>query len=100
MRNPAIGPARGEIKIVGKSGQTALGKRYAGKALRLEGRRDNSVLLTPIAIVPEKQLWTLQEPHRSKIQRGLAWAQRTAPRETNIDTLMKEQPRRGGRSNV
>ena len=29
---------------------------------------------TAVAMVPEHQRWTLQEPHRSRIARGLAWA--------------------------
>lgn len=78
-----------EIKIVGKSGQISLGKRYAGKALRLERRKDGTVLLTAVAMVPENQLWTLEEPHRSRIERGLAWAAATTPEETDVDGLVK-----------
>ncbi len=73
---------RVEIKVVGKSGQISLGKRYAGKTLWLERRRDGTVVLTAVAMVPESQLWTLEEPHRSQIERGLAWAAATVPRAT------------------
>ena len=34
-----------EIKVVGKSGQISLGKRYAGKTLRLERRQDGTMVL-------------------------------------------------------
>jgi hypothetical protein len=78
-----------EVKIVGKSGQISLGKRYAGKMLRLERRRDGTVVLTAVAMVPESQLWTLIEPDHSRIQRGLAWAEKTPPSETNLDKLVK-----------
>lgn len=78
-----------EIKVVGKSGQISLGKRYAGKTLRLERHPDGNVVLTPVAMVPESQLWTLQEPHRSRIERGLAWAAATPPAETDLDHLIK-----------
>ena len=87
-----------EIKVVGKSGQISLGKRYAGKMLRLERRTDGSVLLTAVAMVPERQLWTLEEPHRSRIERGLAWAADTPPRETDLDSLLKRRITRAGRS--
>jgi hypothetical protein len=86
-----------ELKVVGKSGQISLGKRFAGKTLRLERRDDGSVVLTAVAMVPESQLWTLTEPHRSRIERGLAWAARVPPRETDLDQLEKtanRQPRR------
>ena len=88
---------RVEVKIVGKSGQISLGKRYAGKVLRLERRRDGTVILTAVAMVPESQLWTLMEPDRSRIQRGLAWAAKTPPSETNLDDLLKPRNSRTGR---
>ena len=65
-------PSDFEIKVVGKSGQISLGKRFAGKVLRLDRREDGSVLLTAVAVVPESQLWTVAEPDRSAIARGLA----------------------------
>jgi hypothetical protein len=68
----------GDIKLIGKSGRMSLGTSYAGKALRVERRRDGAIVLTPLA-VPESQLWTLKEPHRSRIRRGLAWAATTRP---------------------
>ena len=87
-----------EIKVVGKGGQISLGKGYAGKALRLERREDGSIVLTSVALVPESQLWTLEEPHRSRIARGLAWAAESKPGETDVDALLKRRMRGGGRT--
>jgi hypothetical protein len=87
-----------EIKVVGKSGQISLGKRYAGKTLRLERRNDGTVLLTAVALVPENQLWTLEEPHRSRIERGLTWAAATEPQETDIEGLLKGRAKRARRA--
>lgn len=87
-----------EIKIVGKSGQISLGKSYAGKTLRLERRKDGTMVLTAVAVVPESQLWTLEEPHRSRIERGLTWAAETEPRETDVDGLLKRRTKRVGRA--
>lgn len=78
-----------EIKVVGKSGQISLGKNYAGKTLRVQRREDGSILLTSVAMVPESQLWTLEEPDRSRIARGLAWAARTKAQETDLEGLLK-----------
>ena len=83
-----------EIKVVGKSGQISLGKRYVGKTLRLERRKDGTVVLTAVAMVPENQLWTLEEPHRSRIERGLAWAAATEPQETAVEGLLKGRAKR------
>jgi len=87
-----------EIKVVGKSGQISLGKAYAGKPVRVERREDGSILLTAVAMVPESQLWTLEAPHRARIERGLAWAAETKPAETDIDGLLKRRMQGPGRS--
>ena len=88
---------RVELKVVGKSGQISLGKSYAGKVLRLERREDGTLTLTAVAIVPESQLWTLEEPHRSRIERGLAWAAQTPARETDVEELAKPRSKGRGR---
>ena len=87
-----------EIKVVGKSGQISLGKRYAGKTLRVERRTDGTVILTAVAMVPEHQLWTVQEPHRSRIERGLMWTAATKPQETDVDDLLNTRTTRGTRT--
>jgi hypothetical protein len=97
MNPPETLTDRVEIKIVGKSGQISLGKSYAGKTLRLERRRDGTMLLTAVAVVPESQLWTLEEPHRSQIARGLTWAAETPAKESDLDALTKRAGRRRGR---
>jgi hypothetical protein len=91
----AAGPV--EIKVVGKSGQISLGKSYAGKTLRLERRGDGTMLLTAVAVVPESQLWTLDEPHRSQIARGLTWASQTPAKESDVIALTKRTGRRRAR---
>jgi hypothetical protein len=77
-----------ELKTVGKSGQISLGKGFAGKTLRLRRQEDGSILLTPVAVIPESQLWTLREPHRSAIEKGMAWAAENPPAETDLDELL------------
>src|ERR1700688_144757 len=91
-------PEHIEIKVVGKSGQISLGKRYAGKTLRLERRKDGTMVLTAVAVVPESQLWTLEEPHRSRIEHGLTWTAGPASRETDRDALMTQRTKRVGRA--
>lgn len=87
-----------EIKVVGKSGQISLGKNYAGKTLRVERQEDGSIVLTAVAMIPETQLWTLEEPDRSRITRGLAWAAANVPKETEIDALTRRRKKAPGRS--
>ena len=90
------GSALVEIKVVGRSGQISLAKRYAGKTYRLDRLHDGRILLTPVALVPESQLWTLKEPDRSRIERALAWAAKTQASETTLDGLLKRRSRHAG----
>lgn len=75
------------LKTVGSSGQISIGKAYAGKTLKVTVQADGSMLLTPVVVVPENQLWTVQEPHRTAIARGLAYATAHAASETDVDAL-------------
>ena len=86
-------PGGFEIKVVGKSGQISLGKRYAGKVLRLDRLEDGSVLLTAVAIVPESQLWTIAEPDRLPTARGLAWAATLPAKATEIESVAAKRPK-------
>jgi hypothetical protein len=85
---------RGDIKSVGKSGQISLGKRYAGKTFCVRQRPDGSLLLTAVAMVPESVLWTLREPDRSAIIKGMTWAASVPPSETDLDDLAAKASRR------
>jgi hypothetical protein len=84
---PNLSTFRDEIKSVGRSGQISLGKRYAGKMFSVRHQPDGSLLLTAVAMVPESQLWTLREPDRGAIVRGMTWAASTPPSETDLDEL-------------
>ncbi len=70
----------------------------AGKTLRLERLGDGKIVLTPVRMVPESQLWTLEEPHRGRIRHGLAWAAQTKPRETDLNALLKNRPDKARRA--
>ena len=83
-----------ELKRVGQSGQISVGRELAGKLLRLEQLESGQLLLTPVVDVPESQLWTLSEPHKSRIERGLAWATKTPAKETAVATLVGKAKRR------
>jgi hypothetical protein len=83
-----------EIKRVGQSGQISIGRELAGKLLRLEQLEDGRLLLTPVVDVPESQLWTLREPHKSRIERGLAWAAATPAKETDLAEVVARAKRR------
>ena len=82
-----------ELKRVGQSGQISVGRELAGKLLRVEQLEGGRLLLTPVVDVPESQLWTLSEPHKSRIERGLSWAAANPPKETDVDALVAKAAR-------
>lgn len=83
-----------EIKRVGQSGQISIGRELAGRLLRFEQLEDGRLLLTPVVDVPESQLWTLREPHKARIERGLAWAATNPAKETDIAAVVAKAKRR------
>jgi hypothetical protein len=83
-----------EIKRVGQSGQISIGRGLAGKLLRLEQIEDGRILLTPVVDVPEHQLWTLRDPDKSRIERGLAWAAENPVEETDLTKLVTKAKER------
>ncbi len=83
-----------ELKRVGQSGQISIGRELGGKLLRLERLDDGRLLLTPVVDVPESQLWTLREPDKTRIERGLAWAAQNPAQETDLDALVLKTKRR------
>jgi hypothetical protein len=86
-----------ELKRVGQSGQISVGRALAGKLLRLEQLEGGQLLLTPVVDMPESQLWTLSEPHKSRIERALAWAAKTPAKETDLAKLVAKAKRRKNR---
>jgi hypothetical protein len=60
----------------------------------MEQLEDGRLLLTPVVDVPENQLWTLREPDKSRIERGLAWAAESPPKETDLKVLVSRATRR------
>jgi hypothetical protein len=104
-----LDPHSTEFKTVGTSGQISLGKSYAGKTLRLERFPGGRIVLTTVAMIPESQLWTLAEPHRSRIEHALAWAAENPAHETDLATieghvqekrLKEKRTKRAGHSRV
>ncbi len=79
-----------DIKKVGSSGQITLGKRLAGKFLRIEEKPDGTMVLTPVIDIPESQLWVFQEPNKSKILAAVAWAEEHPAQVTDVDKLLKK----------
>ncbi len=79
-----------DIKKVSSSGQVALGKRLAGKFLKIEEKSDGTMVLTPVIDIPESQLWVFQKPDKSKILSAVAWAEKYPAQVTALDQLLEQ----------
>lgn len=46
-----------ELKHVDHSGRMTLGKKDANKTYSVDRKSDGTLVLTPVAIIPERELW-------------------------------------------
>jgi hypothetical protein len=76
-----------DIKTVSQSGQISLGKAFAGKRVMLEHLEDGRWMITPVVIVPEHLLWTLEPEVTKRLDEYLDWTQSNLPRETDLQSL-------------
>ncbi len=96
MNTSASAPPETDIKRVGKSGQISLGKELAGQYFREQHLDDGTIVLVPVVVVP-KTHWTVRD--QEKIRRGLDWAAKHPPRESDLGEVMAmaSKPRRRGK---
>ena len=87
-----------DIKTVSQSGQISLGKAFAGKRVMLEHLEDGRWVITPVAIVPEHLLWTLEPEVTKRLDEYLNWTQSNLPRETDLLTLEPTAPKAAQKS--
>lgn len=58
-----------------EKGRVILGRDFSGKNFRVSKSADGEILLTPLATIPERDLWLYQDPQALAIFRnGLAAA--------------------------
>lgn len=73
------------LKRVGASGQITLGKRYAGQTVQVvEDSEARKITLVFGQFVPAAEQWIHEEPHRSKLDRAIRYAETHPPRESRL----------------
>lgn len=67
-----------------------ISKKSVDKLLHYAGRMglEAKVRFTAVRIPRQGPLWTLEEPNRSRIRRGLTWAAQARPEETDIRSML------------
>ena len=49
--------SQGDFKRVDPTGRFSLGKKHANQTYSVEQKKDGTLILTPVAIIPERELW-------------------------------------------
>lgn len=78
------------IKIVGKSGQISLGKRFAGQRILVEEIEPGEWLIRTAVVVPRGQAWVHNEAMQTRLAKVIDRVQTTAPKETDLARLKKK----------
>lgn len=74
-----------QVKTIGKSGQLSLGKEYAGRTVVIDTLEEGVWLIKTAQVIPDNEQWLHQEPAKSKLAKGLAWAEETATQVSDLD---------------
>ena len=63
---------KNEIRKLDNSGRLTLGKDKAGEQYQVTEAEDGTIVLTPVAVIPKRELWLWQNPEAlNSVRRGL-----------------------------
>jgi len=75
------------VKTIGKSGQIALGKEFAGRQVLVD-RVEPGVWVVKLGeFVPDSERWLFQSSVAGDLDEAIRWAETNPPKETNFETL-------------
>ena len=80
------------VKTVGRSGQIALGKAYAGRQVLVE-QLDPGVWLIKLGeFIPDNERWLHAPSVKADLDEAIAWAETHPAAETRLDELERRLP--------
>ncbi len=80
------------VKTVGRSGQIALGKAYAGRQVLVE-QLDPGVWLVKLGeFIPDDERWVHATGVKADLDEAIAWAETHPAAETDLDALAPRSP--------
>jgi len=63
---------KNEVRKLDNSGRLNLGKERAGEQYQVSESSDGTILLTPVAVIPKRELWLWHNPEAlASVKRGL-----------------------------
>ena len=78
------------VKQVNKQGQISIGKKYAGKKVRIDEHPDGTVILKPVEIISEFEMELLKSKiFQDRLKAFDRWEVKNNPSETDLFALEK-----------
>jgi hypothetical protein len=75
------------IKTIGRSGQIALGKEYAGRSVLIDELEPGVWIIKLGQFIPDSERWLDDTQVRQEVEEAIAWAERNPPRSTDLEAL-------------
>lgn len=79
------------LKRIDSSGRLNLGKSKANETYAVEEREDGTLVLTPVAVIPKRELWLWQNPEAlDAVREGLRQSARGEVCEIDLSQYESE----------
>lgn len=75
------------LKMVGSSGQIALGKQYAGRHVLVDQVEPGVWIVKLGEFIPDNERWLHTEEARDALDEAIRWAEAHSPEATDLDGL-------------
>ncbi len=75
------------IKTIGRSGQIALGKEYAGRHVLVDQIEPGVWLIKLGQFIPDNERWLLDPDVHKGLDEAIRWAERHPPRPSDLEAL-------------
>jgi hypothetical protein len=75
------------IKTIGRSGQIALGKEYAGRSVLVDQLEPGVWIIKLGEFIPDSERWLSDAQVQHEVEEAIAWAERNPPRPTDLEAL-------------
>jgi len=86
-------PLRNEIRRLDGSGRLTLGKDRAGEQYEVNESSDGTIVLTPVAMIPRRELWLWNNQEAlASVKRGLEQSARGEGRSLGSFAEYADQP--------
>ncbi len=80
----------GMVKTVGRSGQIALGKEYAGRHVLMDQIEPGVWIIKLGEFIPDSERWLHEPGVKADLDEAIAWAEEHPPSHSDLEKLAKK----------